>query len=108
MKEKKKTKLTLTRLTDFPEIVPGARNTEYDNIFNELKNSPTGTTISVAAEGKTGDKLYQPIHARVLKWNQDPNRAFDVLQRTIKENCYVKSVTKEATTENQPQPELAP
>lgn len=92
-RRKKTRQLTFEEVDAVPEPKLGQTNPEYDKAIPALEKAATNA-ILVGSVEKTGDQLYGPIHSRVEKYMDNPNRAFDIKQATIDGQAYLQKFTK--------------
>jgi hypothetical protein len=91
--QKTKPTLKIVELDDFPTPATRPRNTVFDEAIQGLQTSTKGT-IGLDIDGKAGKQLYSTLHSRVMEFNKNPNREFNIQHRTIANKAYLKKVEK--------------
>ena len=91
---KEKSENTEIKIEELDEIPPiGLRNSVYDEALDRSIKA-TKDTISIQIENKTPSQLYNALHGRILKYNQNPDRNWDLLLAQRKELTYIKRKAK--------------
>jgi hypothetical protein len=103
MSEKEnKLKLKFVEVAKIPPAQLGPRNENYDEAINAILQAQ-GNTISLQIADLSPKQVYAGVHPRVLHYNEDPNRIYDIMlaqrkQETFLQKCPKDSLPKKEVT----------
>jgi hypothetical protein len=71
-------KLTYYVENALPQPSMGHTISEYDQARDAIISETSGNTIRVEVQGKTPQQIYNGLLPRVLEYNKDPHRIYDL------------------------------
>jgi hypothetical protein len=93
-----KSRLKIVEVDDIPTICP--RTGIYDEAITATETA-TKDTLLVQIEGKMPKQLYSGLHGRILAYNENPQRKYDMLLAQRKDTTFIKRCPKDSITKRE-------